>query len=168
MRNHLLTTRLLLVLGVAVPSACSLLNREGPDVTCEQLGNGKGTACSHGIIASCVDGSLVYTVCADSNVCSASWQAEYYRCSEDGDTVGPPAIASCTPYYGVCPSGYRFAAEVYNNVCGTCTTENLCVLPSVDFTVEDGPCPAGTHAILSAADIGDQCAGSWTRRICAK
>jgi hypothetical protein len=70
------------VLFLAIVS-CSLLNREGPDVTCADLKNGATNACSDGITATCLSGQIVYEVCQDEMVCKASWQTiGRYRCSD--------------------------------------------------------------------------------------
>lgn len=80
---------LLTVVGGA-PS-CSALNREGPLVTCDELGGGTSNACADGIIASCKDGANVtYQVCENDvdgtsakDLCTASWQAPgNYACSD--------------------------------------------------------------------------------------
>lgn len=95
----------------AVLISCSVYNREGPNVTCAALRNGAETACSEGIIASCVGGSVRYQVCDDSKVCEAAWNAPgRYSCTEGtppnvtdpgsigktcGFTVSKPTCASC-------------------------------------------------------------------------
>ncbi len=66
---------------------CSLQNREGPDVTCADLGCGKYNDCADGIIASCLDGKTMrYHVCDtsdDDDVCSADWQVRgQYKCDQ--------------------------------------------------------------------------------------
>lgn len=70
------------LLSFVVATACSVLNRQGPDVTCAQLDNGAQNACEEGIIATCTDGAVHYDVCDDEKACAASWQMEgAYRCS---------------------------------------------------------------------------------------
>lgn len=69
--------------AVILTISCSLLNREGPDVSCADLDNGAQNACKEGIIATCTNSTVVYKVCDDKNVCEASWQsAGEYRCTE--------------------------------------------------------------------------------------
>jgi hypothetical protein len=71
--------------------ACSLRNREGPDVTCAQLECGRINACGDGIIAQCVDGVNVrFHVCPTGDTCGEDWQTEgQYRCLEsDTDCEG--------------------------------------------------------------------------------
>lgn len=93
--------------------ACSLLNRNGPNVTCADLQGGAINACQDGIIASCANGTTVtWQVCADTQstdgaeVCSAEWQRPgQYRCLSSGalDTATPskptaaPSTAPSTP-----------------------------------------------------------------------
>ena len=64
---------------------CSLLNRTGPDVTCDDLQAGLVAGCAEGVIARCSDGqNVTFTVCDDADVCDAEWQVgPLYRCSED-------------------------------------------------------------------------------------
>lgn len=100
------TQPLLRIAGVAtllIVGACSLLNREGPDVSCADLANGAANACADGIIATCSNGSVTYKVCDEKSACSAPWQtAGRYRCTEtepapnlvasaSGDDGGPSA-----------------------------------------------------------------------------
>ncbi len=85
--------KLVLVLVVDLLAAgCSLLNRAGPDVTCNDLGNAIN-ACREGIIADCEDGkSLAYTVCSDADACEQHWQPQgAFRCEQDspGPMQGP-------------------------------------------------------------------------------
>jgi cysteine-rich repeat protein len=76
--------------------SCSLLNREGPDVTCDDLLGGAISACEQSVIARCLDGETVtYEVCDEElvpgeDVCSASWQdPKNHRCS---DAEEPPNL----------------------------------------------------------------------------
>ena len=80
---------LILLMALAV-SSCSVANREGPNVTCDDLQSGTLNACKEGIIAYCNDGKTVtYKVCTDSvegtnatDLCEASWQVKgQYQCS---------------------------------------------------------------------------------------
>jgi hypothetical protein len=70
--------------SLALPG-CSLLNQEGPEVTCEELACGKINACREGIIAQCADGvHLKYHVCGTTDVCKATWQVEgAYKCTQE-------------------------------------------------------------------------------------
>lgn len=93
--------------------ACSLLNREGPDVTCADLQNGASNACADGIIATCSNGTIAYKVCDEKSACSTPWQTSgRYRCTETepapnlvasvpGDDAGPGA----SPDAGAGPDG---------------------------------------------------------------
>lgn len=72
-----------LLMAGAIALGCSMQNREGLDLSCEELGNGLVNACRDGIITSCQDGAVRYRVCSDEDVCSAAWQqADAYRCSQ--------------------------------------------------------------------------------------
>lgn len=66
-------------------TACSLLNQEGPEVTCAELLCGKINACRQGIIAQCSDGvNVKYHVCGSSDVCKETWQVEgAYKCTAE-------------------------------------------------------------------------------------
>ena len=77
------------LVAIAVLASCSTLNREGPDVTCEDLENGAVNACRDGIIARCMGDAVTFEVCTSDDsptpeeVCEASWQVEgVYRCRE--------------------------------------------------------------------------------------
>lgn len=86
-----MTTRFatrLLAFGLLL-TGCSVLNREGPAVTCDDLHYGAINACQDGIIASCLHGKVTYTLC-DSDACDESFQVPgAYRCSPDLDI--PPS-----------------------------------------------------------------------------
>lgn len=91
---HLLRLAIVAVLFLVI-GACSLLNREGPDVSCTDLHYGAANACSDGIIATCVDGAVRYKVCDDKSACEGSWQsAGAYRCEQSEPapvlTASPP------------------------------------------------------------------------------
>lgn len=76
----------LALLGVgSFVGACSLLNQEGPDVSCQNLDCGRINACQDGIIAQCADGLTVkYRVCGASDLCKEAWQITgQFRCSEE-------------------------------------------------------------------------------------
>lgn len=104
-----------LLFGVLGGPGCSLANREGPDETCAELGNGAKNACRDGIIASCLDGKTVqYNVCTNevegtkpSDLCSASWQVPgQYSCDRSQPAVpdaGTVCPAECLG--GVCLEG---------------------------------------------------------------
>ncbi len=76
---------LLGLLGIFGLPACSLLNQEGPDVSCADLECGRVNACKEGIIAQCADGLTVkFHVCGSTNVCNESWQTKgAYKCISD-------------------------------------------------------------------------------------
>jgi len=72
----------LVALGLALTS-CSVLNREGPAVTCDDLHYGAINACQDGIIASCLYGKVTYTLC-DADACDESFQVPgAYRCAPE-------------------------------------------------------------------------------------
>lgn len=78
--SHWIQTLAVLTLLLA---GCSILNREGPDVTCADLNNGAKNACEDDIIATCVDGKVTFEVC-DVGACSETWQTDgKFRCSQD-------------------------------------------------------------------------------------
>lgn len=78
--SHSIQTLAVLTLLLA---GCSILNREGPDVTCADLNNGAKNACEDDIIATCVDGKVTFEVC-DVGACSETWQTDgRFRCSQD-------------------------------------------------------------------------------------
>jgi hypothetical protein len=73
---------------------CSMLNREGPSVSCQELLLGAVNDCKDGIIASCEDQNIVtYEVCTESvegadasSLCEASWQKKgAYACKKNRD-----------------------------------------------------------------------------------
>lgn len=87
---HVGSVGVLLLIG-----ACSLLNREGPDVTCADLANGTANACADGIVATCANGAVTYKVCSEKSACSAPWQTSgRYRCTE---TEPAPVLTSSVP-----------------------------------------------------------------------
>lgn len=109
-------------------SACSLSNREGPDVTCADLDNGIRNACTEGIIATCSAPSKVaFLVCSDEDACSASWQsAGQYRCNE---TDSLPTLrdqetgaTAPTPTEGSATCGFSYS----DADCASCTKANCC------------------------------------------
>ena len=72
-----------LVTLISLLAACSLLNREGPGVSCADLQNGAENACLDGIVATCVNGTMRYKVCSGKSACGASWQTPgRFRCEE--------------------------------------------------------------------------------------
>jgi hypothetical protein len=75
-------------------------NREGPDLTCEDLACGRINACQDGIIAQCADGVVMrFQVCADARACERDWQVpDEYTCEEkDTDCEGcrPERVEGC-------------------------------------------------------------------------
>lgn len=88
------------LLWITAIGACSADNREGPDVTCEDLACGRINACQEGIIAQCADGIVVrHRVCTDDTVCEADWQEPgQYKCVEnatDCEGCRPERVESC-------------------------------------------------------------------------
>ena len=63
---------LLSVVLACLVASCSLLNREGPDVTCADLRNGALKACENGIVASCINGKVEWEVCDGIEDCAAT------------------------------------------------------------------------------------------------
>ncbi len=94
-------------LAAATVAACSLDNREGPNVTCAQLECGRINACKNGIIAQCVDGNTVrFHVCKTNgdDVCNEDWQTfGQYRCSEyetECEGCRPERVDGCDAFGG--------------------------------------------------------------------
>jgi hypothetical protein len=80
---------------VALVSACSSLNRSGPDVTCADLRNGVENACAQGIVATCSGGRVGWRVCDDKSACEASWQTNgRYRCAQSDPLPSQPALSA--------------------------------------------------------------------------
>jgi hypothetical protein len=89
-------------------AGCSMLNREGPNVTCADLAGGDLNACSDGIIAECADGTTVtYRACTEAvddvaavDVCGATWQRQgAFACDAAARLdVGPVSIEDRDPY----------------------------------------------------------------------
>lgn len=83
--------------AVVLLGGCSLLNREGPEVTCEALEGGAVSACEDSVIARCADGvTVTYEVCdtkliAGDDVCKASWQNPRNHFCTPGEMVSIPA-----------------------------------------------------------------------------
>ena len=72
-----------LTIAVLLASGCSVLNREGPAVTCEDLRYGLVNACQDGIIASCLHAKIAYTLC-DADACEQDFQSPgAYRCGPE-------------------------------------------------------------------------------------
>jgi hypothetical protein len=74
---------ILLLVALLPIGACSLLNKEGPDVTCRDLGDGTMNDCEDDIIASCVGGKLYYDVCTGNDECKQV-DAGWYKCVDAG------------------------------------------------------------------------------------
>ena len=92
-------TTLLLALML---SACSLQNREGPNVTCADLEDGAINACSEGIIATCEKGSMTWQACESDDVCDEAWQTpNKYRCNSTDAAPSLEADPSNTGTGGV-------------------------------------------------------------------
>lgn len=78
-----MTSRLGALLLLALATACSVLNRDGPDATCANLDDGAKNACADGIIATCTAGEVRWHVCDDEKACEQAWQVEgQYRCAD--------------------------------------------------------------------------------------
>ena len=84
---------LALLSALACFAGCSALNREGPNVSCNELQAGAINACKDGIIASCKSGTTVaYEVCTGSDgekACEATWQKKTaYTCAQGTSSSG--------------------------------------------------------------------------------
>jgi hypothetical protein len=91
-----------------------MFNREGPNVTCADLKDGRINACEDGIIASCKDGQTVtHEVCTESDgatsaeeICEASWQKHgAYVCEESSTAVRGGGGSGGAPPVGTGGSG---------------------------------------------------------------
>ncbi len=138
MNPQRIAASVLLFFGAALlaPAACSLFNREGPEVTCAQLkAAGKTSECKEGIIASCPSGTTVtYKVCDEKDVCEESWQVPAgYRCDE-ADSV--PCGVGFTECDGACVDTQRDS-----NNCGGC--DNFC--DELACVSGQCACPGGTQ-----------------------
>ena len=117
--------RVLAALGPLVLVACSLLNREGPDVSCTDLRNGAENACSDGIVATCTNGTVRYKVCDEKSACSASWQTPgRFRCGQ-GEPV--PELTATSPDGGPIGSTDGSAGDGPGSTDGTSST---CTAPA--------------------------------------
>jgi hypothetical protein len=127
--------KFVLVVLILLVGACSMLNREGPDVSCKDLGNGSENACKDGIIATCLGGPMWWQVCEDQSACDQSWQTSgAYRCKETdslpalaagGGTGGSRGVGTGGgPSTGGTPIGAGGASAVAAAVaaCGSCPT----------------------------------------------
>lgn len=176
-----------LLLGVA---ACSVLNRDGPDVTCADLGGGSKNACADGIVATCSGGTVRWRVCDDKSACEQRWQvAGLFRCSESdpvpelsagsggsggsgasGGSGGSAGMAPAVAVCGTCPTGYSEAANACNKECGDCGCfQRLCVSAgqtAAGFSVVQDACSSGEHAILSVPDCPAGCTNCGERLLC--
>jgi len=95
-------------LPIASIGACSMFNREGPTVTCEDLAGGSLNACKDGILASCNNGTMSYTVCHAQSACEQSWQVTgQYRCSATDELPSPDVAGGTVPGGGLTPDGKR-------------------------------------------------------------
>lgn len=123
--------------------SCSAFNREGPDVTCADLGHGALNACREGIITSCNNGSETYRVCKKESVCEATWQIPGgYRCEESeampylsSTSSAPPSEQPEPPMestYPACGWDYREAA------CASCVLQTCCV--TAQACADEAPC----------------------------
>lgn len=122
----LLGAKALLVVLVAFVTfaSCSMFNREGPDVSCADLEDGRINACADGIIATCVNRRVVYEVCTEGvggvepdELCDANWQERgAYRCARSAGVTGGAAGSA-----GATGSGGRGGASGSGGTGGTGT-----------------------------------------------
>jgi hypothetical protein len=124
---------------------CSVLNRHGPDVTCEDLANGQINACADGIIAYCTDGEEVtYEVCTEevdgtdaSDLCEAPWQSDgAFRCAPEGSggsggtgpgkiVVGTVNVEDDSNDDGMLSPGETATIALYGKNVGAITVEDV-------------------------------------------
>lgn len=144
---------------VMLTMACSLLNREGPNVTCTDLDNGAQNACSNGIIATCSAGKMTYQVCDLDTTCEQTWQTQgQYRCDQNSPVpnltgsggTGSQATGTGGTSGGASACGFTFATTS----CASCVETNCCVLAitcsqaadcasCITRTGADSPCAPG-------------------------
>jgi hypothetical protein len=173
----------LLLLGVL---ACSVLNREGPDVTCADLGDGARNACAEGIIATCSAGEVRWHVCDDKKACEQTWQIDgQFRCADSesvpgagggggsgaiggsGASGGTGGKASAVAVCGTCPSGYSMAANACNKECGDCGCfQSLCAQQGLAVQLAQDACPSGQHSVLAVPNCLASCANCGQRLLC--
>lgn len=181
----------------AAVAACSVFNRQGPSVTCDDLQNGAINACKEGIIASCVDGvHVAYQVCTGddgADTCSQSWQtAGAYRCSRQlSDSAGSeasevPSSGGPTPgtssgrdaSSSACNPDDLMSDENNCGVCGhTCSSPMICKDAACTCLGWYSEAPPGTTARVDACSecIGTKCcaialadkSGAWGRAMSA-
>ena len=126
MRRRPNITKQLLLLAVLYVGACSILNRDGPEVTCADLDNGAFNACKEGVIATCANGQIEYEGCSSDKACEATFQeAGRYRCALTDDIpVGTTSSSNATGggTEGTPACGYNFASPA----CATCVEQSCC------------------------------------------
>ena len=99
---------------LAASPSCSSENREGPDVTCADLGDGAWNACRDGIIASCSDGKVRYEVCEERDWCEVSYQYPgAYVCNRKDEVENPIAVCGLA---------------IKRPTCAACLEQNCCKL----------------------------------------
>jgi hypothetical protein len=153
--------------GLALAVACSGLNREGPNVTCNDLQGGAINACKDGIIAACKDGkNVTFEVCTESDgdkACEASWQTKgAYTCTQGSNGGGTstgklacfstqPSCATCLQ--STCPSDYSDC--VNDPTCSSrCTGPLAAALVPCLQQCQAGATPACTSSSTGAPDGG--------------
>jgi cysteine-rich repeat protein len=150
-------TLLLLLMSAASLGSlggCSELNREGPLVSCEQLGGGRLNACQDGIIATCESGEVRYQVCPDAKACEASWQSGgAYRCGE------------ADSFPEACGNGVKTGAESCDD--GNADDGDLCTAGCLEARCGDGLVQRGVESCDDGNPVsGDGCDTNCTVTAC--
>lgn len=130
-----------------VAPSCSVLNRQGPDVTCAVLDDGAVNACEEGIIATCFDGAVYYAACDDANACEASWQIPgAYRCSS-GDLPYDPVTTPASNTSGIDSSA--------SSPVSTSVSPNPNPVASTPEHSDDDGCDPSSEPCAVASTAGD-------------
>lgn len=131
---------------VFVVIACSMLNREGPNVTCADLGDGATNACADGIIATCSAGEMRWRVCEDEKACEQSWQVDGgFRCAESDPVPSPGPSGGSGGGAGAGGSGGGSGGNAGNAGTGG----GAGATPAVAFC---GSCPTGYMMVATACN----------------
>jgi hypothetical protein len=122
-----------IVLILATIGACSLFNREGPAVTCQDLAGGAINDCRDGILASCDGAKVTYQVCDLKSACEQPWQTPgAYRCNVGDPLKTPTTDGGTVSGGGLTPNGKPCGPS---DVCVVGTTGDS---PVSAFTIHGG------------------------------
>jgi hypothetical protein len=121
-------------------TACSVLNRDGPDVTCADLGGGSKNACASGIIATCSAGKVHWQVCDDKSACEQSWQQSGdYRCNESDELpVLTPSSGGSANSGGDAGATDACGWSWSSSTCASCVEQSCCA--SSQACAQDAHC----------------------------